>query len=57
VARAVASGKSNRDIATELYISVKTVEFHVNQILMRLDADSRAEVATALAASRHPDGR
>jgi len=32
----VAGGKSNRDIATELYISVKTVEFHVNQILMRL---------------------
>ena len=57
VARAVASGKSNRDIATELYISVKTVEFHVNQILMRLGVDSRAEVATALAASRHPDGR
>jgi DNA-binding CsgD family transcriptional regulator len=56
VARAVASGKSNRDIATELYISVKTVEFHVNQILMRLGVDSRAEVAMALAASRHPDG-
>jgi DNA-binding CsgD family transcriptional regulator len=56
VARAVASGKSNRDIATELYISVKTVEFHVNQILMRLGVDSRAEVATALAASRDPDG-
>ena len=55
VARAVASGKSNRDIATELYISVKTVEFHVNQILMRLGVDSRAEVAAALATSRHPD--
>ena len=56
VARAVASGKSNRDIATDLYISVKTVEFHVNQILMRLGVDSRGEVATALATSRHPDG-
>ena len=55
VARAVASGKSNRDISTELYISVKTVEFHVNQILMRLGVDSRAEVATALAASSHRD--
>jgi DNA-binding CsgD family transcriptional regulator/tetratricopeptide (TPR) repeat protein len=56
VARAVANGKSNRDIATELYITVKTVEFHVNQILMRLSVDSRAEVATALASGRHPDG-
>jgi DNA-binding NarL/FixJ family response regulator len=52
----VASGKSNRDIATELYISVKTVEFHVNQILMRLGVDSRTEVAAAFAASRDPDG-
>jgi DNA-binding CsgD family transcriptional regulator/tetratricopeptide (TPR) repeat protein len=51
VARAVASGKSNRDVATDLYISVKTVEFHVHQILTRLSIDSRAEIAAALAAS------
>jgi DNA-binding CsgD family transcriptional regulator len=51
VARAVASGKSNRDVATDLYISVKTVEFHVHQILTRLSIDTRAEIAAALAAS------
>jgi DNA-binding NarL/FixJ family response regulator len=50
VARAVASGKSNRDVAMDLYISVKTVEFHVNQILIRLGVDSRAEIAGVLAA-------
>ena len=50
VATAVASGKSIRDIAMDLYISVKTVEFHVNQILIRLGVDSRAEIAGALTA-------
>jgi DNA-binding CsgD family transcriptional regulator len=48
VARAVASGKSNREVASQLYISIKTVEFHVSQILCRLGVDSRAEIAAAL---------
>jgi DNA-binding NarL/FixJ family response regulator len=51
VARAAAAGKSNRQIAAELYISVKTVEFHVAQILARLGVDARAQIAAALAAS------
>jgi DNA-binding NarL/FixJ family response regulator len=50
VARAAAAGKSNREIAAELYISVKTVEFHLGQILARLDLDSRTQIADALAA-------
>ena len=60
VARAVASGKSNRDVASQLYISVKTVEFHVSQILVRLGVDSRAEIAAVLgdrAASAAAAGR
>jgi DNA-binding NarL/FixJ family response regulator len=48
VARAAAAGKSNRQIAAELYISVKTVEFHLGQILARLDLDSRTQIADAL---------
>ena len=48
VARAAAAGKTNREIAAELYISVKTVEFHVGQILARLDLDSRTQIARAL---------
>jgi DNA-binding CsgD family transcriptional regulator len=50
VARAAAAGKSNREIAAELYISVKTVEFHLGQILARLDLDSRTQIADALGA-------
>jgi DNA-binding NarL/FixJ family response regulator len=50
VARAAAAGKSNREIAAELYISVKTVEFHLAQILARLDVDSRTQIAGAFGA-------
>jgi DNA-binding CsgD family transcriptional regulator len=48
VARAAAAGRSNRQIAAELYISVKTVEFHLGQILARLGIDSRTQIAGAL---------
>ena len=49
VARAVAEGKTNQQVAKELYISVKTVEFHLSQILARLGVDSRAQIAQAIA--------
>jgi DNA-binding NarL/FixJ family response regulator len=35
VAQAAAAGKSNRRIAADLFISVRTVEFHLGQILAR----------------------
>ncbi len=54
VAQAAAAGKTNRQIAADLYISVKTVEFHLSQILARLGVDSRAQIAAALAATPRP---
>ena len=56
VAEAVADGLTNREIARTLYISIKTVEFHVNQILVRLGADSRAEIAVAISEGRVLEG-
>jgi DNA-binding CsgD family transcriptional regulator len=56
VARAAAAGKSNRQIAAEMYISVKTVEFHLGQILARLSVDSRTQIADALAAGAQGRG-
>jgi DNA-binding NarL/FixJ family response regulator len=44
----VAAGKTNRAIATELFISEKTVARHVSNIFMKLGLSSRAE-ATAYA--------
>jgi DNA-binding CsgD family transcriptional regulator len=48
VLRLVASGKSNREIAGELYLSVKTVARHLANIFGKLDVSSRA-AATAFA--------
>lgn len=45
VARLVASGKSNREVASELYISAKTVQFHLTRIYGKLGIRSRAELA------------
>jgi DNA-binding CsgD family transcriptional regulator/tetratricopeptide (TPR) repeat protein len=45
VAAMVAQGLSNREIADELVISVKTVEAHVTRILAKLGFYSRAQVA------------
>src|SRR5262249_31441545 len=52
VLRLVASGRSNRDIATELFISPKTASVHVSNILAKLGVSSRGEAA-ALAYRQH----
>jgi DNA-binding NarL/FixJ family response regulator len=48
VLRLVAAGKSNKELARALALSVKTVERHVGNILTKLDVPSRA-AATAWA--------
>ena len=45
VLRLVAQGRSNRDIADALFISVKTASVHVSNILGKLDVASRGEAA------------
>jgi DNA-binding CsgD family transcriptional regulator len=45
VARLVATGATNRQIAAALYISPKTVAAHVEHILTKLGAARRAEIA------------
>ena len=41
----VAQGRSNGEIAKQLFISAKTVSVHVSNILAKLDASSRTEAA------------
>ncbi|WP_131743434.1 response regulator transcription factor, partial [Actinomadura roseirufa] len=45
VLRLVAQGRSNRDIAETLFISVKTASVHVSNILGKLEVTSRGEAA------------
>jgi DNA-binding CsgD family transcriptional regulator/signal transduction histidine kinase len=40
----IVAGLRNRDIAERLFITVRTVKFHVSNILRKFDAKSRAEV-------------
>lgn len=49
--RLVAEGRSNGEIAAELFISVKTVSVHVSNVLAKLSASSRGKAA-ALARRR-----
>ncbi|HUK72580.1 MAG TPA: LuxR C-terminal-related transcriptional regulator [Streptosporangiaceae bacterium] len=48
VARAVGRGLTNKEAADELYLSVKTIEFHLSHIFMKLDIRSRRELARLL---------
>ncbi len=52
VAQLVVLGKRNREIAAELGVSVKSVEWHVSHILRKLSITSRLELADALAQPR-----
>jgi predicted ATPase/DNA-binding SARP family transcriptional activator/DNA-binding CsgD family transcriptional regulator len=57
VATLVARGLTNRQIASELVLSERTVDHHVSNILKKLKLSSRARVASWLAELRsdHPD--
>ena len=48
----VAAGRSNGDIAAELFISRRTASVHVSNILGKLGVSSRGEAA-AIAHRRH----
>jgi DNA-binding CsgD family transcriptional regulator len=52
VARLVAEGLSNPDIAAQLFLSRNTVQTHVSHILAKLSARSRAQIIAE--AFRHP---
>jgi len=49
IARAVAAGASNREIAERSYVSVKTVEATLTRIYRKLDIRSRTRLAALLA--------
>jgi DNA-binding CsgD family transcriptional regulator len=54
VAMTVAAGATNREAAQALFLSQKTVEFHLSAIYRRLGLRSRGELAKMMAERRRP---
>jgi DNA-binding NarL/FixJ family response regulator len=48
VARLVASGKTNREIASELVVSVNTIEYHLSNVYSKLGIRSRSGLVAAM---------
>jgi DNA-binding CsgD family transcriptional regulator len=48
VAYLIADGRTNQEAASELYVSQKTVEYHLSNIYTKLGISSRRQVADAL---------
>jgi DNA-binding CsgD family transcriptional regulator len=49
IARLVAQGFSNRQVAGQIYLSVHTVAFHLRHIFWKLDLSSRVQLARLVA--------
>ena len=56
IARKIAAGMTNPEIARELFLSPKTVSAHVEHILAKLDVARRAEIAAWVSMIRPADG-
>ncbi len=54
VALAVARGHSNREVAGLLFLSIKTVEFHLSNVYHKLGINRRTQLATIVAHQARP---
>lgn len=48
IALLVADGLSNKEIAAQMYLSTKTVEFHLGHVFRKLELRSRTQLARRL---------
>jgi DNA-binding CsgD family transcriptional regulator len=57
VGRLAAEGLTTRQMAETLFVTPKTVEFHLRHIYQKLDVNSRSELPKALLNEAHSDGQ
>ena len=56
VAESVARGRSNKEIAASLNLSIRTVENHVSRILAKKNLSNRVEIALVMLGARNAAG-
>ena len=52
----LAGGATTREAGAALYLSPKTVEYHLHHVYLKLGINSRAALATALGLTDAPPG-
>ncbi len=53
IARLAAEGSTNREIGSQLFLSVRTVEWHISKVFTKLNVSSRKELAEGVASAGH----
>ncbi|MFB6391765.1 LuxR C-terminal-related transcriptional regulator [Polymorphospora lycopeni] len=54
IAQQVAEGRTNKEVAAALFLSPKTIEFHLGRVFRKLDIGSRTELIRRMAADATP---